>query len=141
MPSKRISVGTLVVVATAVCFVASLAPGQRVLRAIPENIGSRLGLPRSNSWQAGWRSKRCAAIESSGHICGSDRAHDRADQPRRFVCARGTVQHAERAASRVQRLAQPFERKRSVAVPRKSQNKLRRTEMKASFAVLFAIVV
>src|SRR5207244_2420700 len=42
--------------------------------------------------------------------------------------------------SRVQRLAQPLERKRSIAVPRKSQNQLRRTEMKASFAVLFTIV-
>src|SRR5205823_1989704 len=42
--------------------------------------------------------------------------------------------------SRVQRLAQPFERKRSVVVPKKSQNKLRRTEMKASFAVLFTII-
>ena len=38
---------------------------------------------------------------------------------------------------RVQRLAQPFERKRSAAVPKKSQHKLRRTEMKASFAVIF----
>src|SRR6185369_6961172 len=42
--------------------------------------------------------------------------------------------------TRLQRVAQPFERKRPVAVPNKSQNRLRRTEMRATFAVIFTIV-